>query len=83
MKVRHGPRIDYRYCKGCKGCYNECPSDVFGWDDEKGLPTLNYPEECYYCGTCEIECLEQAINLMLPIHVMVDTSIYPRMKLTG
>ena len=78
LKVKHGPEINYRFCKGCKKCYLECPSDVFGWDDEKGLPTINYPGECYYCGTCELECMEEAIKLILPVHVLLDLGIDPR-----
>lgn len=27
---------------GCKVCYEICPMDVFGWDEEKGLPVVLY-----------------------------------------
>ena len=78
MKIRHGPKIDFKYCKGCKKCYQECPADVFGWDDDRQLPIIQYPLECYYCSTCEIECQEEAIKLYLPLHVILDTGISPK-----
>lgn len=77
MTIGYGPKIDYRFCNGCKKCYDICPSDVFDWDDEKSLPIVAYPDECYYCAGCELECLEEAISIKLPLHAMLDIGIYP------
>ena len=67
-----GPNVDFEHCSGCKACYNFCPSDVFGWEDERRVPTVLHPAECHYCGACEIECLEMAINLKLPLHARIE-----------
>ena len=44
-KIIYGPRIDYPLCKGCRECYEVCPQDVFGWDEKKQIPTIDYPAE--------------------------------------
>ena len=73
--MKCGPTIDYEHCNGCKACYNYCPSDVFGWDNEQKRPKVMYPGECHYCGACEIECLEMAINVSLPLHARIEYGI--------
>jgi NAD-dependent dihydropyrimidine dehydrogenase PreA subunit len=59
-------RINYHLCKGCKSCYNHCPGDVIGWDRERAIPFIAYPNECWHCGVCKLECQENAIEHMLP-----------------
>jgi NAD-dependent dihydropyrimidine dehydrogenase PreA subunit len=59
-------RIDYKACKGCKSCYNHCPGDILGWDDEKSIPYIAYPRECWHCGICQMECKENAICHTFP-----------------
>ena len=34
FEINYGPKIDYRFCKGCGDCYENCQW-MFGWDDEK------------------------------------------------
>ncbi|MBA7685356.1 hypothetical protein ES703_93779 [subsurface metagenome] len=77
IKVTYGPKINYRLCNGCRRCYDNCPLDVFGWDNEEGLPTVAYPDECCYCGICELECLELAINVEVPLHSRLYLGLYP------
>ena len=38
FNLNYGPKIDYKYCNGCGDCYDNCPMDVFGWDEEKQMP---------------------------------------------
>ncbi|MFC1892242.1 ferredoxin family protein [Thermodesulfobacteriota bacterium] len=59
-------KINYGKCKVCGTCYNDCPMDVIGWDDEKGIPFALYPDECCYCGNCELYCPVEAIEIMMP-----------------
>jgi NAD-dependent dihydropyrimidine dehydrogenase PreA subunit len=59
-------RIDYHKCVGCKACYRECPSDCYTWDEEKDIPVVTYPKECWHCGICEFECPAGAIDVSLP-----------------
>lgn len=59
-------KINYRKCNACKACYSYCPSDLFGWDEERDIPYIAYPDECWYCGICKMECKQNAIELTLP-----------------
>lgn len=77
IKVTYGPKIDYRWCNGCRACYDNCPMDVFGWDDEKGMPIVAYPYECRFCCICEMDCPELAINVEFPLHARIDLGIFP------
>jgi adenylylsulfate reductase subunit B len=76
-EINYGPRIDYRLCSGCGECYENCPMDVFGWDEEKKRPAVAYARECRVCCVCEIVCPEVAIDVRIPLHVRVDFGIYP------
>ncbi|MBW1998947.1 MAG: ferredoxin family protein [Deltaproteobacteria bacterium] len=67
-------RIDYHRCKGCKSCYSNCPGDVIGWDKERMIPYLAYPNECWHCGVCRMECPENAIELTLPPQCLSETN---------
>lgn len=75
--INYGPKIDYRFCNGCGMCYQHCPTDVFGWDEEKKMPTVAYPGECAFCCQCEPMCPEMAIDVELPLHAMIDFGITP------
>ncbi|MCR4420555.1 MAG: ferredoxin family protein [Clostridia bacterium] len=74
-KVGYGPRIDYRHCKGCGTCYDNCPMDVFAWDEEKQMPVVAYPAECTICCFCETTCPEVAIDVAIPVHHLLDFGI--------
>ena len=51
--------------------------NVFAWDDEKGLPIVAYPGECYHCAACDVGCPEEAISMMVPLHCLFHLNIYP------
>lgn len=75
MKVNYGPKIDYSSCNGCGECYKHCPMDVFGWNERENRPTVLYAGECSFCCYCEILCSELAIDVVFPLHPMVDFGI--------
>ena len=50
--------------------------DIFGWDEEKQMPTVAYPGECSICCYCETTCPE-AIDVLIPLHQMLDFGISP------
>ena len=77
VKVNYGPRIDERLCTGCGECYDMCPLDIFGWDEDKKMPTVAYPGECCICCFCETVCPEVAIDVHIPLHQMLDFGIAP------
>ncbi|MFQ5850362.1 MAG: ferredoxin family protein [Candidatus Binatia bacterium] len=43
-------------CTSCRLCYEECPVDLFTWDEASRLPVVSYLEECFYCNVCEVVC---------------------------
>lgn len=59
-------KIDTEACNGCKRCYDICPMDVLGWDAEKKEPTVKYPGDCWFCGSCWLECPKRAIDIVYP-----------------
>ena len=68
QKYSGGIKIDYSLCTGCGTCYEVCPTDIFSFDDEAKLVTVEYPEECWYCGACIYDCpVKGAIRMELPL----------------
>ena len=58
-------------CSGCNLCVEACMMDVFLPNPEKGKPPIvAYPDECWYCGCCEMHCPryeEGAIRINFPV----------------
>lgn len=56
-------------CIGCNKCVNICQIDVLIPNTEKGKPPIvAYPGECWYCGSCVVECPNKgAIKLRHPL----------------
>lgn len=55
-------------CVGCNQCLEACQMDVMLPAAEKGNPPIvAYPEECWYCGCCVMECPKDAIHLKHPL----------------
>ncbi len=54
--------IDTEKCIGCRKCFDRCPEESFGLDDE-GKVFVKYPEECWLCGACEMDCPVNAIEV--------------------
>ncbi len=71
------PVIDKKLCNTCGICYNICPQDVFSFD-RKQAPVVAYPQECWYCGACVVDCPKGAVSLSLPLplHIVPSTALY-------
>lgn len=56
-------------CIGCNKCANTCQVDILVPNEEQGKPPIvMYPGECYYCGSCVMECpINGAIKLQHPL----------------
>ena len=61
------PIIDKNQCITCGICVNICPQDVFFGSKRKKVPKITYPEECWHCNACVLDCpKEGAIRLRIP-----------------
>jgi len=67
------PRIDQDLCTFCGICYDICPQDVFGFRENE-IPTVDYAEECWYCGACVLDCPVEAVRLRLPLQMRIVPS---------
>ena len=58
--------IDVDKCSGCGICDEICPGDLIHMDHETDKAVIRYPDECWYCGSCRVECPEEAITYVFP-----------------
>ncbi|KKM10481.1 4Fe-4S ferredoxin [Clostridiales bacterium PH28_bin88] len=61
-------KIDLNRCNGCGLCEKNCPGDLIFMQD--GLPVVKYPDECWFCGACRIDCPEACIQIVFPLSVV-------------
>lgn len=54
--------IDEDACVSCTLCVDECPTDVFEFDEEKNLPIVKRENECFGCFSCSEVCPSEAIT---------------------
>lgn len=60
--------FDKEACIGCNKCVNSCPIDLLLPCGGKGeTPSVGYPDECWYCGCCVMECPTGAIHMRHPL----------------
>lgn len=73
------PIIDNNKCVRCGLCVQICPMDILrmkSTEDEKHVEVA-YPEECWHCRACAIDCPQQAITLRYPLSHMLLTVDVP------
>ncbi len=54
--------IDDKACVSCSLCAEICPTDVFVWDEAKGVPEVARPGECFGCLSCSEICPPHCIT---------------------
>ena len=52
-------------CIACFKCVEICPTDILRKGE--GKPIVAYPDECWHCGACMMDCPVSAIKLDLPL----------------
>jgi len=66
------PIIDKNKCTGCGKCVDVCLMDVFFGSKKKETPVVTYPEECWHCNACVMDCpVGGAIRLRIPLPATV------------
>lgn len=65
------PIIDNNKCNGCGICVSVCSQDVFFGSKRKEIPEVTYPEECWHCNACVMDCPQQAIKLRIPLPMSI------------
>jgi ferredoxin len=54
--------VDKDACVGCTLCVDECPTDVFEFNDKEAIPEVKKPGECFGCLSCSEICPSDAIS---------------------
>ena len=67
------PIIDADLCQRCGTCHDICPQDLFGFEADT-VPSIDYPDECWYCGSCVMDCPAGAVRLRLPLQMRIVPS---------
>ncbi len=66
------PIIDASRCIGCGTCFDICNSNIFVFDRKvMKSPEIRFPEECWHCNSCVIDCPAHAIKLRFPLAFMM------------
>jgi len=65
------PIINKDKCIACGVCVDICPTDVFSRKRKKEVPLIRYPEECWHCNSCVLDCNQSAIELRIPLPAMM------------
>ena len=72
------PVIDRKKCVKCTMCAQICPLDVIRITGEGSARDVEvrYPDECWHCRACAIECPQKAITMRYPLsHMMLHVEI--------
>lgn len=62
--------IDAEHCIGCGACVDICPGDVIYLDEGKNVAVVKYPDECWHCTCCRIECPQDAVSIIFPLSII-------------
>ena len=62
--------IDKNCCVGCGACVNFCPGDIIYMDEKNQKAVVKYPEECWHCACCRLECPAQCVTIVFPLAIV-------------
>ena len=71
------PVIDESKCVKCGLCAQICCMDVIKkTETEQAEIVVRYPNECWHCRACAIDCPTQAITIRYPLsHMMLHVDV--------
>ncbi len=52
-------------CINCNKCVEICPGDILREGED--APQVAFPDECWHCGACMMDCPVNAVKLNLPL----------------
>ena len=62
------PIINRDRCTGCGTCAMICNSHIFSHQrHENKVPEVKFPEECWHCNSCVLDCPAGAVTLRMPL----------------
>lgn len=65
------PLINRKKCLKCGHCTQICPLNVLYQEKPGEEVAVRYPDECWHCRACVIECGNGAITMRYPLSHMV------------
>lgn len=64
------PLINQNKCIQCGTCVDICPLDIIKKENDRII--VKYPEECWHCRACVMDCPQEAISIRYPLsHMML------------
>ncbi len=63
--------IDIESCNGCGLCDDGCPGDVIHMSADGTVAEVAYPDECWHCGICRMDCPTGAVTYVFPREMLV------------
>jgi NAD-dependent dihydropyrimidine dehydrogenase PreA subunit len=60
--------INYDNCTGCQTCYERCPENVYAILED-GRIHVQREEQCWLCGSCQMDCPTGALKVRYDINV--------------
>lgn len=64
--------VDTDRCCGCRRCIRRCMENVWQWDEEHHHAYPKYPDECVLCLQCEMDCLNNVIDIYPIATLQID-----------
>lgn len=74
------PVINKDKCNACGICADYCPTDIYRRGEKGEIPTVVYPDECWHCNACVLDCKSGAIKLRIPLPAMMLYVEAPSLK---
>ena len=72
------PIINRSKCTACNTCAQICTMNVFGPVMPGRIPEVRFPEECWHCRACVMDCPVEAIDLRYPLPMMMLARTSPK-----